>query len=405
MAIAVALAACGSSDDTTSTTSKGSKAATGSAVKIGVVAPKNVPGLSQPEIEAVARQAATYFNKRGGLGGHPIEIDYCNDMLQPNQTAACAQKLVSDKVVAVAGGSVVLGDVFDPIVLKAGIPVVGKVPISSGDFRDPNIYNFSGGSFFSYQGLSAYSAHKVGPVSIVHLDTPVSDLWLGAMKSASKAAGGTLAKIVSVSPTQSDFAPIVAASQANGAKGVILLMGHQQSTAYLQAAKSAGLTSRGFTIMAAEALVAADRTILGPDAARFVYADVYPPYPTSNLPLMRTFRQILEEGGGTGPLDVDVQSTGSFAVFLALEAIAKIVDHQGLETLTADTLTAALNKTKDLDLGGVVPAWTPNAAGPKSAPRVPSTASWYVRYASSGAPVLISPDAIPLAAAISGQFS
>jgi hypothetical protein len=47
--------------------------------------------------------------------------------------------------------------------------------------------------------------------------------------------------------------------------------------------------------------------------------------------------------------------------WLAVEAVSKVAPKSG--TLTASTLTAALNTAKNVNLMGVIPPWTPSKQG------------------------------------------
>ena len=49
------------------------------------------------------RAAARAINAAGGVNGHPLVVDSCNDQGDPNLSATCARKMVSDHVVATFG--------------------------------------------------------------------------------------------------------------------------------------------------------------------------------------------------------------------------------------------------------------------------------------------------------------
>ena len=99
-ALALLGAGCGSSGSGGSSSSGSSAAAPAAPVKIGVIVPENTQIYNAPDVVAAVRAAAYAENKSGGLDGHQVVVDYCNEQANPNQATACARQMVSDGVVA-----------------------------------------------------------------------------------------------------------------------------------------------------------------------------------------------------------------------------------------------------------------------------------------------------------------
>lgn len=100
---AVALAACGNA-------SGSSTASGGSPYKLGVLVSQTGPAsqLGVGELRG-ARLAADRLNAAGGVDGHKIQIVALDDQTTPDQDVQQARQLVSQKVAAIVGPSVVAG--------------------------------------------------------------------------------------------------------------------------------------------------------------------------------------------------------------------------------------------------------------------------------------------------------
>src|SRR4029453_8716055 len=97
------------------------------------------------ETETVVKAAAADLNKKGGINGHPIEIEACNDQSDQKAAAACARQAVSDKVVAVLGLFSLFGDAILPVLESAKIPYVGNTILSASDSSSPMAFPMDGG--------------------------------------------------------------------------------------------------------------------------------------------------------------------------------------------------------------------------------------------------------------------
>src|SRR3954470_21103374 len=120
LACALATTACSSSASDDADTSSGriastgntntlgvNKPASGTPVKIGFVNLEGGAALSLPDIRKAAEAVAKYANAHlGGIGGHPVQLDVCNDVADGASLLACGNRFVQDKVVAVVEGLV-----------------------------------------------------------------------------------------------------------------------------------------------------------------------------------------------------------------------------------------------------------------------------------------------------------
>lgn len=119
-------------------------AATGTPIKIGLINQgKGAVAFASVADPMVA--AVKYTNAHGGAGGHPIDLDVCLDDGTVGDSAACATKLVGDKVVAVLNGEDLNNASTHSILDDAGIPMIGWNPFTAADFASKTSFWMSPG--------------------------------------------------------------------------------------------------------------------------------------------------------------------------------------------------------------------------------------------------------------------
>jgi branched-chain amino acid transport system substrate-binding protein len=100
--------------------------ATGTPVKLGFFNAEGGSTVSLPEARESAEATVKYANDYlGGIKGHKIELDICNDKSDAATATACANQFVEDGVVAVVGGQPASSDQLIPTIKSAGIPYFG----------------------------------------------------------------------------------------------------------------------------------------------------------------------------------------------------------------------------------------------------------------------------------------
>src|SRR6478672_2827645 len=76
--------------------------AKGSPVKVGVISNGKTPTIDNSQETPVAEATAQWINEyQGGIGGHPIQLEICNDGNEPGKAVDCANQMIRDGVVAV----------------------------------------------------------------------------------------------------------------------------------------------------------------------------------------------------------------------------------------------------------------------------------------------------------------
>jgi ABC-type branched-subunit amino acid transport system substrate-binding protein len=412
-AAAFAVAGCGSSDDDTSTASGGGSTSTaaadapgGTPIKIGMVAPTGTPAFNENFEIASVKAAVRGFNARGGIDGHPIELVYCNDKGDPNTTASCARQMISEKVSAVVGGALLNGGtVLTPTLQKAGIPQIGLTPISGAEYNAPNVYLFGAGGNLSHSVLAAFGAtHKI-PTAVVASDNPTAKPLVDALDGVMKAGGTAFTAHALVASNQADYAPLVQAASRNGTKGVLVFLGAEQATQFMSAAES---QDSGFDWFTAYLWSKADADKLGGAGIfdRMITAQQFLPL-TSENPVVKQYVADMKAEQDSGDGDAQIGAAGGQTSsitggWLAIYALDKILKQQNVTDISSANVVKALNATKDLDMQGVMPPWTPNAAGPKGMVRAANDKFYLIGWKNEE-PYLLLKDPVSVADVFAGK--
>jgi ABC-type branched-subunit amino acid transport system substrate-binding protein len=213
----IAAAGCGSSGGA------GSSGSGGGPIKLLVVSQLQASTFSFPEIEDGARAAAAAINAAGGVAGHRIQVDACNDQGDPNIAGTCARTAVQQHYAGVIMTTELYSASVLPLLESAKIPAVGSVPLTAPDFTSPVSFPLSGGNPVDYGGIG-YSAGKTGcKTAAIIRDTASSvDESVAAMTRGAKAAGLTLKVTVKSAGTSADFASPVSQVVSSGAECLLL---------------------------------------------------------------------------------------------------------------------------------------------------------------------------------------
>jgi len=380
------VAGCGSSSSSSSTsaTSNPGKGATGSPVKVGIIAPEGAPAFNQEGIVEAVRAGVLALDERGGLEGHEVQVVYCNDKGDPNTTAACAQKMVSEEVIAMTGGTALNGNVIPPILEKANISIIGNNALTGPEYNAPNEYFFTIGSTGAFNVLAAYIGHEKIPTSIFASSNPTGDALRKGIEATAEEAGMPFVTAVPITAEQAEFASVIAAAKPEEAEDGLWFIGNAQIVQTVEAAKAAGAEFKWIgpdTETPSKEVVEA----LGGTVSNLTLATPFPPLTpeSSNATIKRYFEEMkrASEGGepkaskpGEYPNSVD------FSSWLAVQLLEQFVKEGQIKSLTADGVTAALKKAENVNVAGVLKDWSPNKPGPPGLSRGSNTAYNIIEY-------------------------
>ena len=388
-----AAAACGSSGGSTpaSTGASGAVKFTGSPIKIGMIADVNTVVVWNSEVSA-ERGAILQVNKAGGINGHEVVLDFCNENLNPNTALACARRLVNDHVIAAACNGVVTAESgVNTILANAGIANVGPVSFSGASGSDPNSYMLRGDENYSIAALAKYSVSAgYKRIGLAILDSPITDDYTPVLSGSLKALGGTLVAKVLFPQVTSDVSTQAAAMVAAKPQAVMLELSPAAGLQLMKDMSQLGYT--GKFLSDGSQFLPSDVAGLGAIANQLLFTSPFPPASASNIKGIAEFEAAMKAEAATGDADTptDPQVTQSYQIqaWLAVIAIQRIAD--AAKAVNSVEFKKAIDATKDLNLDGIIPPWTPNASDPSSPePRV-SNGSFFEFYWSNGKSVLAS---------------
>jgi branched-chain amino acid transport system substrate-binding protein len=195
-AAAITVSACSSSSSGTAggSTSTGSGGASSSATKspidVGLVTSLTSPALAPfPQVAAAQKAAIAYVNSTGGINGHPLAANQCDDQDQPNVAATCAASAVRSSDVAIVGGTEVFPGFFSTI-NAAKLTFTGGLGLIPQELTSPVSFPVTSVAPGWYFGSGALAV-KLGAkkVTIVQCSVPACEGTAQESAAALKIAG------------------------------------------------------------------------------------------------------------------------------------------------------------------------------------------------------------------------
>jgi ABC-type branched-subunit amino acid transport system substrate-binding protein len=311
------------------------------------IAAVNWNGPQYPNILETAKLYAKYINDRGGIAGHPLVVETCDEQGDPNQLAACGRKAVADKVVSVVGSFTLTGDRVVPILEAANITWFGICcSVSPAEANSPITFNFGVGP--TATGTYAAKAVDLGckNPAIVVLDYPSKNITIQSQTRVFESKGVKVKQVVSVPLASQDYAP-QAAQATSGTDCIVGNLSESQWASFLPAFAQTGSDAKligaqgNFDEKIAKDFpsVVKDDVVIGiyPDLKDKVFAD---------------YREAIAQY--KPPSDLDYNSLGGLGTWTGYVGFTKIIEGM-TGPITAKTFYEAANKTTALDTGGKLP--------------------------------------------------
>lgn len=384
------------------TDTSGDAASSSRPIKVGMIAPIGPPDSDLPEMPAALSAGIEALNARGGLNGRRVKLVYCNDREIPERAAKCARRLVDQGVVAVLGntGGALTESRAQPVLEEAGIPIIGSGTSNPLIWNGRNSYMISQPSLLSYESLIGYAVHKdLLPIAVTAADNPLGLQFAAFLEEKLKelTGGQGFAKMVPVSATTTDYAPIAKAITDVGAKSVLNVVAAPHVLGVARELHSAGSKA---AMMSVAPLSVDELTNSGPSAGLMVSGFSYPPF---GDPTMKRFRDEMAAAEAAGDEHASLRTASPYAAYgwVALQALERVTED--LDVITAKSVSTALDEAKDIDLGGIVPPWTPSKPGPAGMTRVSNASSWFAAF-ENGATVALADSAIHHDDIMAGNF-
>ncbi|MFI5041450.1 MAG: ABC transporter substrate-binding protein [Acidimicrobiales bacterium] len=241
----------GSSGQSTATTGATASAlgtpnaATGTPVKIGYLTDGKTANIDNSSEVPAAQAAAKYINDYlGGVAGHPISLDVCDDQQTPSGATDCANQFITDKVpVVLYNVSGQGGSVFTPL-------AAAKVPLMALASIDQSTLQAKSGAYVIQNGLVSAFA---GPAKIAQLagakraaevvtDVPAASGPAKALDPIFYKNAGVAIDVVAVPVGTADLTPQMQAELAKNPDQFHVLGDVSLCTAALKALKGVGFT-------------------------------------------------------------------------------------------------------------------------------------------------------------------
>jgi len=336
----------------------------GGTIKVGSISPatNTAGGLSLPQQKSAMEAAIKGFNKRGGVMGKKLVLDFCDSKGDVNQEATCARQMVDDKVAATLSDFTVFNsDASAKILGDAGIPRIGINFSSVAEWQSPVSFGLSAGpvAFFVLMGADLIKAGHTKLAEVI-VQTPTAGTVKSLLNPGFKALGGEIVTEVFIPPGTSDYSQYVAAATKDGATAALMLTDYPQTAPFMDAMSQ--LNSKLALGLSASSFTLDNWKKYSRYTTKAAIADSYPNVTSSpkQFPGLKLFAQDMK-AAGFKLNELKGQATGSWLSVLAFKTV---VEGAKPATVDAASTLAALKAAKDVDLMGMIPPWTPSATDP-----------------------------------------
>lgn len=383
---AASSAAAGSSASAAASGSA-SAAPSGSPIKIGIITDVGT-AVNFPDMVSAAKAAALGINSRGGINGHSVEIDFCNEALDPNKGVACARQLVSDHVMATAGDLDPTSEqTVNSILAQAGIAQVG--PATQGPCgTDSNCYLMYPTALGYVPAYAKYAVQEgAKDLGAILLNSPITATAGPALKAVVPQLGATLGPIVESQQGGGNLQPQAATLSNAHIDGLVSDTDGPSANAIIKALSN--FSFAGNVYVNSSALTYAEIQALGPLANKLRWVSTFPPVTATSIPGVKQMVSDFKAQAATGDQNVpNLNFTGDYTIqaYVATIAIANIANSSG--ATDAPSFKKAIDAAKNVSTDGILPPWTPNAAGPKVIPRASDTSFYFFSWNNGSAKLL-----------------
>jgi ABC-type branched-subunit amino acid transport system substrate-binding protein len=378
--LALVGAGCGSSDDSSSTgaataaasgqsTSGGSSTsgkATGTPIKVSTFAGINVPAGAYPHVKETANVYAKWINDQGGINGHPLEIEFCDNKNDPAATTACMRKANDGGVVADVGSM----DGYAPTQAADGaqqlkIPYIGSCCASTGPALQGD-YTFSvAPSVLTTAAYGKIAAEKCKATSLTGPDNAIWPSNVAMAESGMELGGGKLTASVPIPLEPVDLTSQAAQLTAKGEDCIIAVLAPGAYVSLLTALEQIGKHVK----------IIGSANLIAPEVLdRF--KDYLPGSLTSGSgapdgdPAWDDYHAAWKKYSDPSKFPQGIAGTAPTATWIAMDVFTQVAKSIKGD-VTRESLFDALNKANNVDTGGLTPTldltkpWTENPDAPR----------------------------------------
>ena len=198
----------------------GQKGANGGVITVGGIFDETGPVDATVERDTV-RSYFNLVNAQGGVNGYKLQLIDCDSKYDPSSAHQCAQKLISEGVLAIVGWLSLSGEQNETKFLTdQGVPIIGGLGVPA-EYGSPLSYPTTPSLVTAGTALGTRAGQiglkKPGVIFLnANFIQPVETSFLAAMKQK----GITPVDIEHVDATKADYTDIVLKFQASGAQSV-----------------------------------------------------------------------------------------------------------------------------------------------------------------------------------------
>jgi ABC-type branched-subunit amino acid transport system substrate-binding protein len=373
--------------------SDGPSSGGGGTIGISLIVPTGTSLTNYPQVVAGAKAAIRAVNAAGGVHGEKLALDYCNEGDDADKALACTRA-------AVASSDIATISLYSNYAQQAVLPYLGNLPsvapeaISPAEASCAECYPLDATPVATLSAEGPLGAmNGITTAAMISYDIPASQTAVAQLKPGFAAAHVTVEDDIAVPVTTSDWAPVAQRFKQSGAQAFIPVLPEQQTIAFLQAAEQAGATPK---ILATDGQVEpSDLATLGSSAEGALVVSPFPPASAASaMPGVQQWLSELkaEQASGDSAAAPATADGNSMRAWLAVHVIAEIASKDISGTVDRASFSTALKAAKDVSLLGILPSWTPSAAGPVSALAHLNNAYAYFTKVENGRYVLVNPE-------------
>jgi branched-chain amino acid transport system substrate-binding protein len=346
----------------TTTTQSTQPAAHGGVITVGGIYDETGPIDATVERDTV-RSYFDLVNAQGGINGYKFQLIDCDSKYDPSSAHQCAQKLISQGVLAIVGWLSLSGEQSEtPYLTSQGVPIIGGLGVPS-EFQSSLSYPTTPSLVTEGTALGTHAGQiglkKPGVIFLnANFIAPVESSFLSAMRRQ----GISPVDVETVDATKADYTDIVLKFQTSGAQSVAAFLDPFSYARLFQAMERqnfhvpvlGGGLDKASANRQYDSGCGSGCAVFGADSATPVleYLD------HGSTPAMA---QYLNAVHTYYPGQFQALDTYSTYQWLAAEVFTQAVKSIRNAPVTRQSLINALNGLKNLDDGGIT---TPISYGP-----------------------------------------
>jgi len=345
----------------------GSKAKNGGGsaapVKFMMITTVHGPGLNFSQLFDGAKAAAARINAKGGLSGHKIEIETCDDEFNPNKATNCGRQAVQDKVAAVLGLFSITAGAQVVKVLEAGnVPSIGGIMLNPAEALSSIAYPYDCGAICGAPGpafgLVAQGCQRIG--SVLDQSNPAIKLLQAEIQAVTEGKGRTYVGNVGEPTNVADPDPVVKAIVAKNPDCVDFVGGQADAVKFFKALNRSNPNIRfgsAYATMIPQLLPSLGTQLTSSLVS--VHTLIPPDSETTPPDALKQFTADMAAYAPKSPIDA-FSEQGWGAMHLV-----ELIAGSGMGTIDNTTMLAKLKTVHNLDIG-IVPPLSFDRNGPVS---------------------------------------